>query len=543
MVKRNYILVLLVSMLATSVAAQDTTKKQKVEITSAFKPVLKNAVKINFNATPPAPDETRPNLNYTIPIQNIFFTLQPVALKPLALQIDSAGQAHNSNYVKLGYGNFNTPLAEAGFTVGDGKKTNVNVFASHLSQRGDLRLQKFSTTALNLHVNHLLNKVELYGKAGYQQQTFFLYGTDTSTVNKPEDSLKRPYQTYTVRAGFRNAFVNTFGLTYNPDLNINVFNDRRSSETNAALDVPVEIRAGGGFLASLRANADLTTFKPQGKDQYTNNVYFINPSVTFKNTKLRLRAGIRPTWDNGTLYVLPDVLLDFPTKDGKAVVIAGWVGHVRKNTYQYLASQNPWINQPLEQFNTRITELFGGLKGSLASSFNYRLQGGFIEWLDAPLFVNNQKPVSVFSVRRERKLQAIHAQAELGYVLTDKFNASAKLDIYNFTGQETEADAWHFIPTQLTAALRWQPIKKVMVKADAFAWQGPAFLVNPAGNTSRLNSVFDLNAGIEFRAAKNISVWTQFNNIFNTTYQRWNNYPQLGFQFLGGIRLTFDQNL
>lgn len=537
------ILVFAFCCLSFSVFAQDTTKKQKVEITSAFKPVLKNAVKINFNATPPAPDDAKPNLSYNIPIQNIFFTLQPVALKPLALQIDSAGQAHNSNYIKIGYGNFNTPLADAGFTIGDGKKTNVNIFASHLSQKGDLRLQKFSNTNLGLHVNHLINKVELYGKAGYQQQSYFLYGTDTSTINKPEDSLKRPYQTYSIRAGLRNAFVNTFGLTYNPDLNIQVFNDRRASETNAALDLPVEIRAGGGFLASLRANADLTTFKPTGKEQYTNNVYFINPSVTFKNPKLRLRAGIRPTWDNGTLYVLPDVLFDFPTKDGKAVVIAGWVGHVRKNTYQYLASQNPWINQPLSQFNTRITEVFGGVKGSLASSFNYRLQGGFIEMIDAPLFVNNQKPVSVFSIRKEGKLQAVHLQAELGYVLTDQFNASAKLDIFNFTGQETEADAWHFIPTQLTAALRWQPIKKLMVKTDLFAWQGPAFLKDNAGNTGKLPSVFDLNAGLEFRAAKNISVWTQFNNIFNNTYQRWQNYPQLGFQFLGGIKLTFDQNL
>jgi hypothetical protein len=529
--------------LSVGALAQDTTKKQKVEITSAFKPVLKNAVKINFNATPPAPDDSKPNLTYNIPIQNIFFTLQPVGLKPLALQIDSSGLAHNSNYVKVGYGNFNTPLAEAGFTVGDGKKTNVNIFASHLSQKGDLRLQKFSTTSLALHINHLLNKVELYGKAGYQQQSYFLYGTDTSTVNKPEDSLKRPYQTYSIRGGFRNAFVNNFGLTYNPDLHVQVFNDRRSSETNAALDVPVEIRAGGGFLASLRANADLTTFKPVGQEQYTNNVYFINPSVTFKNPKLRLRAGIRPTWDNGTLYVLPDVLFDFPTKEGKAVIIAGWVGHVRKNTYQYLASQNPWINQPLSQFNTRITEVFGGVKGSLANSFNYRLQGGFLELIDAPLFVNNQKPVSVFSIRKEGKLQAVHIQAELGYVLTDKLNASAKLDIYNFTGQETEADAWHFIPTQLTAALRWQPSKKLMVKGDLFAWQGPAFLKDNIASTGKLPSVVDLNAGIEFRAAKNISVWTQFNNIFNNTYQRWNNYTQLGFQFLGGIRLTFDQNL
>jgi hypothetical protein len=31
------------------------------------------------------------------------------------------------------------------------------------------------------------------------------------------------------------------------------------------------------------------------------------------------------------------------------------------------------------------------------------------------------------------------------------------------------------------------------------------------------------------------------NNVFNQTYERWNQYPVLGFQLIGGIRLTFDQ--
>jgi hypothetical protein len=543
MMKQTWILILGFCFLSISVMAQDTSKKQTVEITSAFKPVLKNAVKINFNATPPAPDDAKPNLSYTIPIQNLFFNLQPVAIKPMALQIDSAGAANNSNYTKVGYGNFNSPLADAGFTIGDGKKTNFNLFASHLSQNGKLRVQKFSNTSINAHLNTLLNKVEVYGKAGYEQRTFYLYGTDTAFINTKEDSLKKPYQIYTIRAGLRNAFVNKFGLSYNPDININVFNDSRASETNAALDVPVELRVGDKFGALLRANVDLTSFTPTGGSNYTNNVIFINPAVLLKTNKIRLRAGIRPTWDNGELRVLPDVLLDFPTRDGKAIVIAGWVGHVRKNTYQFLATENPWINQPVAQFNTRITQLYGGLKGSLAGSFNYRLQAGYTEFLDLPLFVNNVKPVSVFTVRKESKLQAVHAQAELGFVLTDQLNASAKADVYNFINQQSEAGAWHVLPVQLSAALRWQPLKKVMFKTDLFAWRGARYLVNPANAEDRLPSVMDLNAGVEFKVSNSISVWTQFNNIFNQTYQRWHNYPQLGFQFFGGIRFTFDQKL
>lgn len=519
--------------------AQDTTKKQSVEIKSAFKPVLKNAVKLNFNATPPAPETGRPALTYNIPIQNLFFNLQPVALKPLALQIDSAGQAHNSNYIKAGYGNFNTPLVDAGFSLGDGKKTNFTIFANHLSQKGPLRVQKFSNTNLAAHINTVVNRVEVYGKAGYQQQTFFLYGPDPSLITAKDDSLKKPYQTVNIRAGVRNAMVTRFGISYNPEVNINVFSDSRSTETNGVLDIPVEVRFGTSFGLLIRGNADLTTYTPTDSGSYSNNVYFFNAAAMLKTSRLAIRAGIRPTWDNNKLNVLPDVMVDVHLQEKKIIVTGAWVSHIRKNTYQFLASQNPWINQPVSQFNTRITEAYGGFKGTLANSFNYRVSAGYIEYLNMPLFSNHLQP-AVFTVLQESKLQGAHGQAEIGYVLQDKFNASAKFDIYNFIGS-TYGKAYHVIPLQLTAALRWQPVKKIMVKSDLYAWQGPVYLKDNLGNTGRLPSVFDLNAGLEFRVHKYVSVWGQFNNVFNNAYQRWNNYQVVGFNFLAGIKLTFDQ--
>jgi hypothetical protein len=540
MLYKLYILVAGCCLAGFIAVAQDTTRTQTVNISSVFRPVLKHAVKLNFTASPPAPDDTRPNLAYNIPVQNLFFNLQPVALKPLALQIDSAGQAHNSNYVKIGYGNFSTPLVDAGFTLGDGKKTNFNLFASHIAQKGDLRAQRFSNTAFAAHLNTVLNKVEVYGKAGYQQQSFYLYGPDPSTVSAKEDSLRKPYQTINLRAGLRNAFVNSFGLIYNPDLNINIFGDTKANETNAVLNVPVDVNIGTNFGLSFTGNVDLTSFKPTGGNNYTNNVYFLNAAALLKTSKVYLRAGVRPTWDNSNLKVLPDILLDFHLQEKKIILTGGWTAHVRKNTYQYLVSQNPWINQPLTQFNTRITEAYGGFKGTLANSFNYRVQAGFIEYLNLPLFVNLSKP-AVFDVLQEAKLQGVRINAELGLVVQDKFNASAKLDIYNFFNQQTYARAYHILPLQLTTAARWQPVKKVMVKVDAFAWPGAVYLKDNAGNTGRLSSAFDLNAGAEFRFHKSLGAWVQFNNLANSAYQRWNNYDVLGFNVVGGIRLTFDQ--
>src|SRR5579862_7002446 len=100
--------------------AQDTTKRRTIEITSTFKPVLREAVKINFNAAPPAVDTSRPRLKYAIPDQNLLLGYQPVPLNPVALRIDSSTAWQYSNYIKAGLGNVTIPYLQAGFSFGDG---------------------------------------------------------------------------------------------------------------------------------------------------------------------------------------------------------------------------------------------------------------------------------------------------------------------------------------------------------------------------------------------------------------------------------------
>src|SRR5688572_15792161 len=107
--------------LTTSVQAQDSIRKREVSVTSTFKPTLKEAAKINLDATPPYADTTRPRLKYDIPNQNLLFAYQPGTLKPLALGVDTAGAWPIWNYAKLGYGSLSTPYFETGLSLGNGK--------------------------------------------------------------------------------------------------------------------------------------------------------------------------------------------------------------------------------------------------------------------------------------------------------------------------------------------------------------------------------------------------------------------------------------
>ena len=130
-------------------SAQDTTRGKEVNITSQFKPTLKDAAKINFNATPPAADTSRPRLQYNIPNQNLALAFTPGSLKPLALEADSGGTWGNESYVKLGYGNFKTPFAQAGVSFGDGKNVGLNIYAKHSASKGDIPYQDYSSSRVD----------------------------------------------------------------------------------------------------------------------------------------------------------------------------------------------------------------------------------------------------------------------------------------------------------------------------------------------------------------------------------------------------------
>jgi outer membrane receptor protein involved in Fe transport len=79
------------------------------------------------------------------------------------------------------------------------------------------------------------------------------------------------------------------------------------------------------------------------------------------------------------------------------------------------------------------------------------------------------------------------------------------------------------------------------VTTDLYTFDGPQYLTK-GGGRGNLPSAMDLSAGLEFRIIKNLKLWAQFNNLFNSEYQRWNQYPVYGFNFLGGVVFSFAQS-
>ena len=527
--------------------SQDSAKRRTIDITSTFKPVLREAAKINFNAAPPSADTTRPTLKYDIPAENLLFAYQPANLKPLALEMDSLSGWDYSNYIKVGVGNVHLPYIKAGFSFGDGEKTFFNVFASHYSSKGKLDFQKNSQTSVGATATYKTpTHHEWNFGLGFKSEDYFLYGFRPDTLPFTKDQLRQRFQTIEGRVDFRNTVPSSFGLTYRPSLRASVFSDNHNpkvTEANSVVNLPVQKELGRTAALNLALNADLTNYRnndASAKKSTYNNVFTVSPSLIIKSSMLFLQAGIIPSWDNGAFHLLPNAMADITTNDQRFTLQLGWIGYYNKGSYQRFASVNPWLARPDSLLNTRVQEGYIGFKGSTGNHFSYSAKIGYQQHKNIPLFVNDTIDGKTFVAIYEPKLNIFQTHAEAEYRIGEKFSAKGIFNLNAFMKIEQEAKAWGMIPLELGAALRWQVIDDLWFRSELWAWSAPnARMKN--GNAFKGEGAFDLNAGAEFRVAKGFNIWFQMNNILNNKYERWNQYEVFGFNILGGIVYSFNQ--
>jgi hypothetical protein len=527
----------------TAVLAQDSTKPRQVTITSSFKPVLKEAAKINFNAAPAVTDTGRPRLQYTIPNQNLNFAFQPGSLRPLALSADTTNKWGNESYIKAGFGNLRTPFLQAGVSIGNGQTAGLNVYGRHVSSEGKRPFQYYSNSSLDAHAFFQTPKnMEWNARIGGRHEKYSRYGFQPETLDFPADSLNIRFQNWQARVGLRNIGRTEFGISYAPELRVDVFGDQRSNtETSTYVHLPLQKALGDAFAVDVALEANISRFKPFNKETISNNYAMVSPSLLWRTPSLNIRAGLRPAWNNGAFELYPNIMAEISTPDKALAFQAGWVGYLRNSGYRYQTRINPWIWAPEQVFNTQIEERYLGVKGSVGDHLSYNAKAAFNTWRNQPLFTNDTIfGGKSFMVINETRMNVVHFGGEVGYTVGEKFSWINQVSINNFNSLQVADRAWGLLPIELRSSVRLQILKDLYLNTDFYAFDGP-WVMGKGGDRKNLKGAMDLSAGLEFKVVKNVKLWAQFNNIFNTEYQRWNQYPVYGFNFLGGVVFSFAQ--
>ncbi len=520
---------------------KDTLPSRTVTVTSAFQPSLKTTSKVNFSAATPSPDTSRNVLEYDVPAQNITFSYQSPALKPLAQNIDTTVHWENRSFIKAGYGNYTTPYLQVGASLGDGIKSVVNIHGKYTSSKSSVPFQQFSK--LNLDGIGIFttanNKNEWTGKLLYDNNTQYQYGFLPDTLQFTKDDLRQRFTTFGGGFALRNKTQNAAGISYNPGISLNMFQDNHgSTESNFIINAPMSKSFGTIFAFNLGLKADITTYKSDSAGTINNNLYALTPAIQFKTPNLKLVAGVSPTWDNAVLSFLPNITAEAKIKNEKFILQAGWIGYFNKTTYQYLASLNPWLQQPKNLLNTRIKEQYAGFKGSAGTHVTYDAKVSYLQYSNQPLFVNDTITGKSFHVVNESEMKNIRIHGEIGYTMQEKLSLLAGVTFNQYSGLKDNEKAWGLLPIEVNGSLRWQVLKDFLVKSDIYFWDGTQYR-NKSLGSQKLKPAADLNLGVEFTILPQLNAWVQMNNLFNNKYQRWNQYPVLGFNVLAGVVYSF----
>jgi hypothetical protein len=544
-VKRSLLIILSIVASIDAVAQRRTQKTDSllngatIEVIQSYKPELRKAEKPVLSPSLPPADTTRPIFKYEVPQQTLTYSYNSVPLRPLALGLDSANKEF-ANYLKIGGGNYATFLAEAGIGSLRGDNYETSIQLHHLSQKGnEIDDQIVSRTGIDATgAYHTSRNVWNAGVQAFRNR-YSYYGYNHDIYAPNPDSVKQVYTGLRLTLGVKNEVEELGGFSYHPTFSFSSYSDRfDASERTFALSLPLSYALDTSLKLHFGAQAFLTQYNA-GLRETGNNLFQITPAVSVHTGNFDGYAGVYPTFAKGNkTYILPDVRANYRLPATQATLFAGWEGQVRRNTFEELSTKNPFMYDTFTVQQTRVNDVYAGIKTNIGTHFSVNGRAGWIKYSDLPLFINDTSgDMKQFAMVYDKQVEAFTFQAGARYQVADIFSIGLGADLYNFM-TKTYKHVWHEPAIKLNADIMAKPVEELIIKGYV-SIMDEIYAVKKGNAAEKLNAIADIGVGGEYSIIPRLSAFLQINNILNNKYQRWYGYNSFGLNAYGGIRLKF----
>lgn len=534
------------------------------DVVRDYKPILADAVKIRRSPDMTNKRSYMPKLSYGNVVDKKLDI--NTGLKELNVQEMPFTKSEDitSNYVKLGIGNLGTILGEAYIAVEDYEGIRFGGFVKHLNQKGSFDDQKFSRQEVGVFGRRILPQFTIDGQIGYNRYGTRFYGIPADvngTLINPSREAQRFNDIY-----FTGELTSNYDPTNNDALSYSVkadaytYKDKfEGKENSLSLSGYLNKRIktfNVGANVSLDVNTIGGTANTANDGKINNSLANINPYISFKgeNYTLTLGANLVSEFGDSTRFnIFPSAEVDFSLVPGYIHLFGGINGGVQQASYKALTQQNPYLG-PNQDYRNVVERLsfFGGIKGNAGATFGYKAKVMYKTLEGLPLFVNNMEAPFRFDLiydgNQDDKVKYIGLEGELNIRLSELVNLGGRLNIDNYT-TAVEEEAWFMPKMRLAANARFNISEKLYIDAEAL-FHGSSYAkayryldattIEPNSyHKAEVPAFFDLSAGAEYKALKNLGIFVKANNILNTEYQRYLYYPKLGFGVIGGVNFSF----
>ena len=496
------------------------------------------------------------NLKYNITSKSISTSFDITAITPAKIGRSIFPELYRY-YIKGGMGNYTSPYLELFANNQQSTKYSYGIHIKHLSinkKINNASFSQFSNNYIDLYAKKFWDKRTLSSSITYQRDVVdFLGGNDIEAWKKTFNSLES-HLTLTSNKLKQKSFIDKISashyfFTSNTDLNENFFNITTNISTPITNEL-FNLKFSAEYLKSMGTTNAVgytdppTTFKMVNQNRLTLN---LAPTLITNKGNFNINIGLNSYLDFdkadslNEMYFYPKVDLSYVIVPDILTTYFGINGSINNNSFKKISKENPYYNLTYKKiFNTHNKIIIdAGLTGALSSKSSFNLYASYKSSYDVPFFYTTDT-LSIFNTEKLAliydTLNTIHTKAEISIYPTNKFSLTTSFEL-NKHSTAQEEKAWN-LPTLKGNISANYTIKKVLLTSTIY-YVGKRYSGIINNELHELPNYIDANLSIEYFYSPLFSAFLNINNITNSKYSKWHNYPTQGINIMGGFSYRF----
>jgi len=568
MIKRYVLIIFQILIFLLPVRGQvkktETELKREVTLYNPYKPSLVDARKKSYLPEINDTVKVRPAFNYEVTSIPFTPTYAISPIKSVSLLSDPLPKLYKS-YVKIGFGNYNTPLAELSITNLRSKKGAIGIYAKHYSSNGSISLENKQ----KVFAGFMDNDASVFGKkffrkslidisGNFLQRNRYAYGYNTEEpYDFIKNNVKLGYWDLGAAASYSSLNLDSADFSYRFGISYDFFNNTTERTMHHVGFAGSMSKLYKGFYAGASVGFDHYKLS-ESLDLKPKYIFSISPFVSKSTPQWNFNLGIdllleRNLATSAKPHFYPDISFGFSIVQEYMRFFAGLTGRLENNEPLNIISENPFMVPDGSLFKVPNTSyplvISAGLKGNSGMGGNYLLSASYSLINNLLLFSNIVYPDTLSKIERGNHFivvpddaEVLNFHGELSGAITKKLSFNTSANIYKYTLSENEF-AWnkpnwdgrigfyYNLRNKIVAGTEITLLgsRKLMVSRSPTGWMtlAPEIIEKPAH--------VNLGFSAEYRYTKILSFWFKINNISNVRYYEWAYYPSQMFNFIFGF--------
>lgn len=500
----------------------------------------------NFDKIPPRPAEPiLPPMTYDF--KGFRFNtpdFQP-SIKPLKLKQEEL-QKITSGYVSAGFGNFASPFLSA--SISSKRNANRHYGADFLHRSfgsgpvGD-KNSASGNTNLGLFMSGINDAIAASMKVNYENRVNHFFGYQPSKQEVKRDTIRQVFNTFSLAGLIENAKPSDFNYQLKGTFSY-LTDYYRAVESDAGVGFNSQYKVSEKNQVLFTTDYRLLARKDSLVEAKPRHLFKAGAAYQFAAIdKLNVRAGLLVAYENDTLgknnavHVYPDIYATYQLS--KTVeAFGGFGGDMERVSLHSLSKENPWVNSNINIFHAnKALDINAGLNGRVGASFLFKFGIAAKAYQNLYFFKNHVGQPEKFDVIYD-DVTITNPFGEWGFKKGEKVSITMRGEYFAYS-MKREAEAWHRPDYRVSLYSNFNMANKLTLAANLIGQGGMKAFNNTTNKVVTLKTAMDLQLRATYFVSKNFSCYVEGNNLLNSNYPLFLNYPVRGLQVSGGVGWSF----